>query len=489
MAEKPDAVRRSYVVVIGAVLLASVVAIGGIKRWQIEQEKATWRAALPPRPNLDGWPAAFQDRIQRAETRMSQWPAETEALAELAQLYYANGFQKEAEWTLTALQRVQTSNPHWPHFLGLLLAGAGRLDEAIPYWEKTISLESNYLPAWLKLADALRKTNRAPEAAKLYEEVLKHWPGNVYAYLGLAVIDMDAGRWGPARERLEKAIVADATFSAAYSLLATIAERLGDDTAAQAAREKASNLGRFKDTSDEWSDQLVDYCYDVYRLQVISATLATTGNLRAALNPLQRAVELAPNDARTHRHLGKVYLNLKDLPNAQAHLERAVALQPNEPASYLELEKVFKSTSDLPAAKQVVEAGLKECPDTPGLHYEYALILVAERRIEESISHFLRARELAPEDMETYQKLATAYFRLGQEADGVRTLEEGLRKDPNHGTTLIMVARYYIQRGNASAAEQFLTRMYLAGAPPAIMADLSQTFFQKFARAPVIGGR
>lgn len=463
--------------------LTSVVGVG--VAWQRAKEKAVWRSIVPPEPDLASWPRSFRERIQSCETRLKSGPPNLDALAELARLYVANGFSAEAEQTLRALLRYQPQSPQWPHHLANVLAGGGRLEEAVRYWNETIALQPDYIPARLKSADALRKLNRREEAVHAYLEILVQQPANVYALLGLAVIEVESAHWTAAQQRLEAAIAADNSFWGAFSLLSTVAEHLGDAALAERARRRADEIGRFRDAPDPWTESLVEFCYDVYRLQVIASTIATTGNPRGAVAPLERAVQLAPEDARTHRHLGKVYLMINDVPRAREQFERSLVLEPNEPTTYVEMEKVYKANNDVNGAETLLATGLKNCVDAPALHYEYALVLVALGRVEEAVPHLERARDLAPENIGTYEKLSMAFFRLGKIGEGMAALEDGLKHDPNNGPLIMMRGRYAIQAGEAAAAENDLKRARQLGAPDANIKEFAQFFQRRFGRPPL----
>lgn len=65
--------------------------------------------------------------------------------------------------------------------------------------------------------------------------------------------------------------------------------------------------------------------------------LAEQGPPDAALGYLQQAVALAPHNAKAHEQLGRAYLKLKRLKDAQAELEKAVQLAPNSSSLHFEL--------------------------------------------------------------------------------------------------------------------------------------------------------
>lgn len=69
-------------------------------------------------------------------------------------------------------------------------------------------------------------------------------------------------------------------------------------------------------------------------LTTLGMVLSKGGRAKEALEPLRRAVELAPNSAAAHYYLGEVYNRLDQLPAALASYEQACALQPSNWRAY-----------------------------------------------------------------------------------------------------------------------------------------------------------
>src|SRR5690606_8023038 len=127
-----------------------------------------------------------------------------------------------------ALLRFDAENARWPHLLAHMLAGHGRLEEAVPLWRRSTELAPDYVPAHLRLGDALTKLNQPEEARASYLAALEREPGNPYALLGLARVELQTDRLTAARERLQQAVAAQPDFGAAWHLLATVYQRLGN---------------------------------------------------------------------------------------------------------------------------------------------------------------------------------------------------------------------------------------------------------------------
>jgi len=465
-------------------IVALVAAGGGAYQWQHHQAERAWLAFVPREPAFAGNVSnELRERIQKADAEATRHIGDAKALGELARLYFANGYQHEAETTLRGLTQYDPANAHWDHYLATLLAGYGRLEEAISLWQKTVRLDPDYRTAQLKLAEALLKNNRLDESRKLFSGVLKQDPSDPYASLGLAQIEIQDGRWAAAREHLESAVAADPLFSAGWALLATVDDRLGDSAASDQARDKANVLGRFKDVPDPWMDELMTDTYDAYRLQVIASTISATGGAEKAIPILLRAIQVAPDDARPHRQLGKLEVTLHRNDQARAEFEKAIALQPRDPFAYIDLVGLYRTNGDVDSALRLLNDAVKNCPTAEGVQLEMGLALMAAGRVKEALPYLQKAVELAPDNPTNYEELAKAQFRSDDKAGGAETLKTGLARAPENAGLLATRARYEVEIGDDSAAEADFRRARKADVNEPMLVQVAEAFEKKFGRA------
>lgn len=426
---------------IAAISAAAVLALGGVWAWHAAGTARAWRAARPPLPALDGWPAAFATALRTTDGRVSAGARDPAALGELAGLYLANGFSAEAEQALRALVDFDPGNPRWPHHLGRLLADGGRLDEAVPLLQRAATLAPDSVATRLKLAGSLAKTNRAPAAAESYRQVLRLDAKNPWALVGLARLDLADGRWSAARLQLEEAERLAPDFSEAPGLLATVYERSGRADDAARARARAAERNRYTDPPDPWSDELWPRCFDVYRLRVVAASLAFAGRGTEAFPVLARALELSPGDARSLRQLGRLQLKLQQTAEARRSFEAAIAAAPRESATYLDLLTVCRAQNDAAGTARWIARGLEHCPDEAGLHFESGRALAAAGDLAAAERALGEAMRLGPEITSAYVERADLLFQLGRSAEAVAVLEAVLTRQPNRAQADGFVAR------------------------------------------------
>jgi tetratricopeptide (TPR) repeat protein len=394
--------RTRLMILVG--LAVAGVCCGGL--WAMHaRSRAAWISACPRPPDLGECLPSFQARVASVEGRLAAWPPDVEALGELARLYHANGFLAEAETAYRALVRYDPRNPAWPHLLGVLLAGFGRMDEAVPLFRRAIQLDPTDLAVRLHLADSLLKSNDMAGAGAAYQDLLDRSPGNPYAMLGVARVELAGERRGASLKTLRALVAANPDFYGAHDLLASLDEQFGADQEAAVEREKAGK-GRFREAPDPVFDSLMNDCYDPYRLQVMAATAMAVQAYPEAMPPLQRALALKPDDSRTHRQLGLVYLKMADYARSREQLERAVALDPKNDGAIFDLVSAYQDMGEKTAALRTLAAAVKIIPESPGLHYDYGMALVDAGRIPEAITQLEAAESLNPENHGAAEELA-----------------------------------------------------------------------------------
>ncbi len=441
-------------------VVAGVVVVAGAAWWTIRagQQQAMVASSLPSASSQTGSSAVLGDKLAEARRRArSRWTA-AKGLVELSRLYHANGFLAEATQCYEGLEKLSPQEPRWQHLHATILAGFGEIEPAIALWRRVIELAPDYLPARLRLGDCLLKTNHADEAAAVYSEVLKRDATNAYAQLGLARIDFEAARWDQARTRLET-VVSQTNYSLGYDLIVSLYEKIGEHARAEAIRGSARASGAYRDAPDPWVDQLMDFCFDPYRLSLVAGVAGQTGDLPGAKRLLERAADLAPEDVSVCFQLGGVAEAARDFPTAMAQYERCTILAPDFADGWVHLSLLQAQTGQAAAAERTLATGLARCPDSPGLHLQRARNLQAAGRTFEAIGEFQTSIRLRPNEPDAYVDLGNLYIQAGNEAEGIRMMRLAYEADPGHPMALIVLALTSINANDEAAARQWLARV------------------------------
>ena len=276
--------------------------------------------------------------------------------------------------------------------------------------------------------------------------------------LGLARIDLEASRWDKARERLEQ-VVSQTNFNLGYDLIVSLYERLGLKEQALAIRGSAKASGAFRDPPDPWLDELLDVCFDPYRLSLSAGVSARIGQPATAIMLLKRALELTPDDVATHFQLGTVYLAQSDTANAREQFEQCNRLSPDFADAWAQLSALLAQLGDKSGAERVLSKGLQACPNSPGLHLMRARNLRKAGQPGEAITEFENSIRLRPNEPDAYIELGNTYIELGNTNEGVQKMREALETDPGHPMALGVLAYFSISTGDETEARRWFAKV------------------------------
>ncbi len=470
-----------------ALLVLALAGGAAVWWWQsAAQDQSVAAAAIPPAPPLDGLHPALREELHAAEARARSLTGSTAGLADLATLYHANGYLEQAMSCYTALAELQPREARWPHLHATILAGYGEVEAALSLWQRTVELAPDYLPARLRLGDAALKANDLATAKTAYDAALKQAPNDPYAQLGLARLDLEAGRDSAARPRLE-AIVRQTNYQLGYDLIVSLYERTGERQRAAAIRGAAKASGAYRDPPDPWADALMEKCYDSYRLAISAGAIARTGDTPAALRLLERAVSLAPEDVSAHFQLGGLYAQTGRLDAARDQFHRCVTLSPEFSDGWTNLSETLAKMGDQTGSARALASGLSHCPTSPGLHLLRARRLREAGRNDEALAAYRYSIQLRPNEPPTYLELGNLLVSMGRAEEGIEQMRAALALDPADPHALTVMAYNSISLGDREESVKWLNRIAQQPRTSAsAFQQLQDLFRQKFgAPAPI----
>ena len=331
--------------------------------------------------------------------------------------------------------------------LALGLAETGAAEAALTELETAASIEPPYIPAVVALGRelaALPEQDAAIRATGLFWRVLAAEPGNAVTWAELAQLYVRLGLQSDASEASSRAIElgvgdAEALVTAGNALL-----HIGNASQALLALDAAAS----ETLDDAWIHhhrglaltelQRFDEALDAYRtalslepelveaaVQAARAALAT-GDEATALEFLEPAFALAPDDPNLLALLGKAYLNSGETERAIEPLREAVRLDSLLPEPPYLLARAYRTlgqaeAADLALADFQSRSAAEQTRRQAGRdsrRIEAFLIRAAvyteEGRFTEALEVLDRARRQHPDEPRVYDLLATAYERAGE---------------------------------------------------------------------------
>lgn len=440
--------------------------------------------SVPPEPDLTAASPILRARLSEIEEKLEKRGLKREALGELSRVYHANGYMTEAVSCYSGLEQLEPKEPRWFYRHSVILAGYGDIDPALQLLLRTTELEGSYLPAQLRLADVYLKKNESTKAASIYQTILQKSPSAHYALLGLARIDYEANRLSQAKDRLESLVKAT-HYELGYDLIVEVYEKLGMREQAEAVRGTVKASGAFRDPPDPWVDELMEECFDPYRLSLAGGAADRSGDMATAIRLLERAAQYAPNDLGPRFQLGNVYLQRGDVNAALPHFKQCTTMAPDFADGWAYLSDALGRLGDAPAASRTILTGLSHCPDSPGLHLMRARELRNAGQLAAAIDEFKSSIRLRPNEAEAYIELGNMLIQSDRVAEGIAQIEMSLVAEPENPAALGVLAIHAISTGHENDAKQWLER---AKKQPRMRADqverLQSAFQTTFGHAP-----
>ena len=156
-----------------------------------------------------------------------------------------------------------------------------------------------------------------------------------------------------------------------------------------------------------------------------------------AVRVLERAVQLAPDDHRTHNSLGTAYLISLRLDDAATEFQRAVDLDSKDEFANLNLGHLARATGDYQRAVSFYRNQIALKKDDAEAHGGLAIALLALGRDEEASVEVKKTMELAPLDYRFMTQLAFFYVCRKKAAQARPLIEQAAKIEPRYAWAFI----------------------------------------------------
>lgn len=284
-----------------------------------------------------------------------------------------------------------------------LLIAAGRVEEARALADQGMedSLEGLYSLSLVSQHKSLA------EREAIYLKMLELQPEESRALSGLGMLELERGQAQEAYRYFGRAI-------------------LSDPRNAQARYARASLLIEYERPRDAISDldALINYYPDLDQAYALRA-LANASNFRAALQDLDRAVELQPDNPWHRVDRGRILMRLGRLEDAEQDF--SLALLDEETRDHF-----------------LVIASRAQLRDMLG-------------RTEEAVADFQRVFELRPDYYPAYPGAALVYFKSASYQEAERYFLEAAASRDSRSEYYLMAALAGYYRGDAPATNRKLS--------------------------------
>lgn len=356
--------------------------------------------------------------LQKLTAQVRAHPQSADAWGWLGALLWVYDFRPAACQCLSEASRLDPANPRWPYYKGLALIVATP-DEAIPFFQKTVSLCGNTPEApRFRLARLLAERGRWDEAGVEVEALLTNRPGFAPARLLAARIAQEKGQLERAVDLARGCTDDSRTGRGAWITLAGIYRQKNDASGAAQAAQRSAAVPEDEGFGDPFQAEATLLRGDPRGASEQAHALLAGGHLDEASQLISRLGQEHPDYPETWLLVGRLHLLRKELAPAEQALRKHLDLSPRSAQGFFQL----------------------------------GLVLLAQERFGEAASVFGKATDLKQDYGPAYYNRGYALGRAGQVREAVTAFRESLRHNPEHLDAYVLLADLHLRLGEGAAA-------------------------------------
>ncbi|HEY1725882.1 MAG TPA: tetratricopeptide repeat protein [Steroidobacteraceae bacterium] len=188
------------------------------------------------------------------------------------------------------------------------------------------------------------------------------------------------------------------------------------------------NAGRYLELEQQLQDLLTFHPHAGLAWQLLGVAQRRQG--KDAVEALQRATSLLPQDAAAHNNLGNALAQRGQLQQAADSYRRALALNPDSAQAHNNLGNALQGLGQLDQSADSYRRALQIDPDYAEAHQNMADAQLRLGQPVEAISSYRRALALSPRFVEAHHNLANALFEVGRLPEALASYHQALTLRP-----------------------------------------------------------
>ena len=168
-------------------------------------------------------------------------------------------------------------------------------------------------------------------------------------------------------------------------------------------------------------------------------------DFEAAREHYENFLDLQPEHARTHYHLGLVLNQLGHAEQAVVHLRKSISINGDNRAAHILLGDTCASLGHREEASKAYRKALALQSDDVATTIKLGNVFLAAQRFADAAEVYERTLAVLPDNAVLHRHLGVVRHRLGQTQEAIDCLEQALTLRPDYGKARIDLALVYRQ--------------------------------------------
>lgn len=206
--------------------------------------------------------------------------------------------------------------------------------------------------------------------------------------------------------------------------------------------------------SQGYNAEAISHLEKVQEQTALGIAQIGAGQLRQAVENLQAALAKHPNDPDLLYYLGRA----SGLLSKQS-MDTLLAAYPDSARAHQAMAENYFVLRQMPQAEKEFREALRLRPDTPELHLELGLVYAGSSQWPKAEEEFRAQTKLEPGNAEAAYRLGTALLQQGKAREARVELERSNRLQPDMPETLYSLGKASALAGDSAAAEKAWTKL------------------------------
>lgn len=365
---------------------------------------------LPPLPDLplSTLPPAARDGLSRAFKDAAARPMDVSAVGALGRQLHAWELWESAHQAYGRAQGLAPQAFEWHYLDAFVLQRLARHAEAAVRLRQAIAANPAYLPARVKLAEALLDAGDPADSRRAFEPLLQEPEALPAVHVGLGRIAAAEGRHADAIRHFEQAITLFPELGAAYYGLARSYRAMGRDADAERAFQQHQRFGpRWPGIDDPVLGAVRALRDDARSILAKGIASAQAGDVAAAIAAHEAALQRDPSLVHVHANLLSLYGQAGNWAKAEEHYRAAIAAGFTPADLHHDYGVVLGLQQQWDAAEAAYRRALEANPLHANARNNLGQLLERKRDYEGAAAEYRQATEAQP-------SFRLARFNLGR---------------------------------------------------------------------------
>ncbi|HEX2445525.1 MAG TPA: tetratricopeptide repeat protein [Vicinamibacterales bacterium] len=422
-----------------------------------------------PKLTLEAYPPSARAALGDVYRAAVAEPDNADAVGALAKRLHAWEVWGPAHDVYARARALAPASFDWHYLDAVVLQRLARQPDAIDLFRKALVLTPEYLPARVKLAEALLEAGQIDESEQLFEALVREPAAEPAAQVGLGRIAAARGKHDAAIAHFDRAIVLFPELGAAHYGLALSYRAAGRRDAGRDALARHKQYGPLWPRIDDPVLAAVVSLKDDATAQMRRGiALADSGDVEGAIAALEGALARDGSLVTAHATLISLYGRTRNWARGQEHYEavvasgaelgdahfdygvllglhekwdlaaetyrKAIAVNPAHAQARNNLGQILERDRRFEEAAAEYRQAVASQPAFRLARFNLGRMLIALGRPEEAVVELQKLTE--PRDAESPRYLfglATAHVRAGRKDEGIKWASEAKRLAEEYG--------------------------------------------------------